>query len=153
MKEHCLDLCLGDPLSCLIESARQNPKKNAIRRLKRAQRTIKREIRRLRKQRKHSGKHPDRSPETWETPSTPVSRRVQVLNARPGVLEAGNLPGGGFHFCPPDPSVVHELLIPAASGKANGGAEPPEDVPVPVVTDAMDGDDVLVLAPGEKSET
>ena len=124
MKEHCLDLCIGDPLLCMIESARQKPHKKAIRRFKRAQLAIKREIRRLRKQRKRSRKQPDRLSEERKSHVPPVSRRVQVLNARPGVLEAGTLPAGGFHFCPPDPSVVHQLLIADDSREAGGMAEP-----------------------------
>lgn len=134
-------------LAHMIYTARENPTRDSLRALKHARRMCKREMRDIKKRRKHGRKHPDRLP---EASATPAPRRVQVLNARPGVLEGGALPAGGFHFSPPDPSVVQRLLLPDAPKTADEAAVPEEDVLASLAPDASGSDDVLILAAADK---
>ena len=142
MKKHRPELRPDEPLSRLIEAARNETPKDAVRRLKRARRAIKREIGQIKKHLKRFPMSTRHSKVRKQAPSRPV----QVVNARPGVLEAGTLP---FGFCPPDPSVVRELLIADAPCEASDAAE---DATTPSRPDAMDGD-VLILAAEPPPET
>ena len=147
MKKLRPELCPDEPLSQLIESAKNEPPKDAIRCLKHARCAIKRVIREIKKHLKRFPMSRRHSETLKQTPSRPV----QVVNARLGVLETGNLPSGGFHFCPPDPSVVQRLLLPDAPETADAAAEPAEDVPPSPAPDAMADGDVLILASRDSS--
>jgi hypothetical protein len=142
MKQSVPALCPDDPLSLLIESAQSETPKAARRYLKNARHAIKRELRRIKKHPKRYP-HSARISEAWNDAG---SRRVQVVNARPGTLTTGTLPPSGFHFSPPDPGIVHQLLMPDVQSEASSGTEPPEDASASPAPDAMDGDDVLILA-------
>jgi hypothetical protein len=141
VKKNDPELRPDEPLSRLIEAARNESPKDAIRCLKRARRAIKRELCRVKK-------HWKRFPmSAWylEALKKAPLRQVQVVNAHPGILAAGNQPASGFSFCPPDPSVVRELLVADAPCEASGATE---DVSAP---DAVGGGDVLILANRESS--
>jgi len=139
MKKNDPELRPEAPLSQLIESAKHETPKDAIRCLKRARRAIKREIGQIKKHLKRFPMSARRS----ETLKQTSSRPVQVVNARLGAIAAANQTPNGFSFCPPDPNVVRQLMIVDAPSVAGDAVE---DAPA---SDAMDGGDVLILADRE----
>jgi len=141
MKKNYPELRPEEPLSQLIESAKHETPKDAIRCLKRARRAIKRVLRQIRK-------HPKRflmSARNAETRQQTPSRPVQVVNARLAAIAAANQSPSGFSFCPPDPNVVRQLMVADAPCEAGGAAEEEPEA------EAVGGGDVLILADRESS--
>ena len=141
MKKNDPELRPEAPLSQLIESAKHETPKDAIRCLKRARRAIKRELRQIRKHLKRVPMSKRLSTTRQQTPSRPV----QVVNARLGAIAAANQTPSGFCFSPPDPNVVRQLMVADAPCEAGGAAEEALE------PEAVGGGDVLILADRESS--
>ena len=135
-------------LSRLIEQARHEPFKAAIRCLKKARRGIKREIRRRRKHKNRASSSARDLKKMVKMYSTGTLKH-HGTPVHPGGAEAQPPQSFGINFRPPDPGVVRQIMADGGYPVAEAAPQSPECDDEPAESDT-DDEGVLILPAKEQ---